>query len=128
MNLADEELQRNIEKGHRIDDSLDSRAYQKVFDALKKEPYYLPSHFADRVMLRIDAQGSLSKDYFWFGLGLVTLIARACVAALLANFKLDFGTFKFNSGYPGLFLFGVTFIALIHYVDKRFLSRMIHNR
>ena len=77
MNPADEELQRNIEKGHRIDDSLNSRAYQKVFDALKKEPYRLPLHFADRVINHLDTQGDLAKDYFWFGLGLFVFIAGA---------------------------------------------------
>jgi len=128
MKHKEEDLQNQFERGDFSGEGIDAQAYQKVFDALKKEPYHLPSHFADRVMLRIDAQESLSKDYFWFGLGLFTLIAGACVAALLANFKLDFGTFKFISGYPGLFLFGVMFIALIHYVDKRFLSRMISNR
>ena len=79
MNLSDEELQSNIEKGYRVDDTLDSRAYQKVFDALKKEPYHLPFHFADRVMKRMEAQKSLSKDYFWFGLGCYFVYWRWCV-------------------------------------------------
>jgi hypothetical protein len=128
MSLPDEELQHSIEKGHRIDDTLDSRAYQKIFDALKQEPYHLPTHFADRVMKRMEAQGSLSKDYFWFGLGLFTLIAGAFVAALLSNFKPNFGAFKFISGYAGLFVFGLTLIMLIHYIDKKFLKRMIGDR
>ena len=127
MNLSDEELQSNIEKGNHVDDTLDSRAYRKVFDALKKEPYHLSSHFADRVMMRMEEQKSLSKDYFWFGMGLFGLIAGAVVAAILANFKLNsgFGTFKFISGYPGLFLFGSIFIALIHYIDTRFLNKEV---
>jgi hypothetical protein len=122
MSLSDEELQNSIEKGNRVDDTLDSRAYQKVFDALKKEPYQLPVHFADRVISRMEAQGGLSKDYFWFGLGLFVFIVGAVVAALLANFKLNFGALKFISGYPGLFVFGAIFIALIHYIDKLLLN------
>src|SRR5882762_3140380 len=122
MNLSDEELQSNIEKGYPVNDALDSKAYQKVFDALKKEPYQLPFHFADGVIKRMEAQGDLSKDYLWFGLGLFVFIAGAVVAAMLANFKLNFGALKIISGYPGLFLFGLAFIALIHYIDKKFLS------
>ena len=122
MSLSDEDLQSNIEKGNRVDDTLDSRAYQKVFDALKKEPYQLPFHFADGVIKRMEAQGDLSKDYFWFGLGLFVFIAGAVVAAVLANFRLNFGALKFISEYTGLTLFGLAFIALIHYIDKKFLS------
>ena len=125
MSLSDEQLQTNIEKGHRTEDSLDSKAYQKVFDALKKEPYQLPFHFADRVMKRMEVQEDLSKDYFWFGLGLFIFIAGAVVAAVLANFKLNFGAFKFISGYPGLLLFGTIFIALIHYIDKQLLNKKV---
>ncbi len=127
MRLSDDELQSKVEKGDRADDTLDSRAYQRVFDALKKEPYHLPLRFADRVMDRIEAKGNLSKDYFWFGLGLLVFVVGAVVAAVLSNFKLNsgFGTFKFISGYPALFLFGLTFIALIHYIDKRFLSKKV---
>jgi len=125
MSLSDDELQSKIEKGDRVDDTLDSRAYQKVFHALKKEPYRLPLHFADRVINHLDTQGDLAKDYFWFGLGLFVFIAGAFVAAGMANFKLNFGVLKFISGYPGLFLFGLAFIALIHYIDKRFLSKKV---
>ena len=125
MSLSDEELQSNIEKGNRVDDTVDSRAYQKVFDALKKEPYQLPSHFADGVIKRMEAQDDLSKDYLWFGLGLFVFIAAAVVAALLANFKLNLGALKFFGGYPGLFLFGSIFIALVHYIDKQFLSKKV---
>src|SRR6267143_1749193 len=125
MSLSDEELQRNIEKGYPVNDTLDSKAYQKVFDALKMEPYQLPFHFADGVIKRMEAQGDLSKDYFWFGLGLFVFIAGAVVAAVLANFKLNLGGLKFISGYAGLFLFGLTFILLIHYIDKRFLSKKV---
>jgi hypothetical protein len=125
MSRSDEELQNDIEKGYRVNDTLDSRAYQKVFDALKKEPYQLPFDFADGVLKRMEAQGDLSKDYFWFGLGLFVFIAGAVVAAVLANFKLSFGDLKFISGYTGLFLFGSIFIALIHYIDKQFLNKKV---
>ena len=35
MNNADEELQKRIENGQRVDLSPDSKAYHKIFDALK---------------------------------------------------------------------------------------------
>jgi FtsH-binding integral membrane protein len=123
MNLPDEELQSNLEKGQPADDSIDSRAYQKIFDTLKKEPYTLPYSFADNVLYRMESKKNLSKDYFWFGIGLLAFAVAAVIAAVLANFRLDLGAFKFIRGYRGLFLFAVAFIALLHYIDKRFLPK-----
>jgi hypothetical protein len=128
MNLPDEELQKNIEKGQPAADTLDSRAYKTVFGALAKEPYRLPADFTDNVINRIESQGSLLKDYLWFGLGLLTFIAGAVLAVRKTSFKLDFGAFKFISGYTGLILFALSFIVLIHLVDKRFLRTLVRDR
>lgn len=121
---SDEELQAEIEKGHAGGDSPDSKAYQKVFDALKKEPYQLPATFADSVVSRIQASSpGLSNDYFWFGLGIFTFITAALIATTMTDFKISFGAFKFVSGYSGLLLFGLAFILLIQWFDKQFVRR-----
>ncbi len=116
---TDEELQDKVEKGHWVD-SLDARAYQKVFEALKKEPYDLPTHFADKIISRAEARGSsLSKDYFWFGLGLFSFVVATIIAVLLTDFSLNFGAFKFISGSSSLLVFSAAFIILIQYLDKQ---------
>ena len=52
MNRYEEELQRNLEAGKNPErDELDVKAYQSVFNALKKEPEFtLSSSFADTVV------------------------------------------------------------------------------
>ena len=123
MNHSDEELQGKIEKGHSADSSPDARAYQRIFETLKKEPYCVPAHFADRIVSLVEARGSsLSKDYFWFGLGLFLFVVATIVAIVLTDFRLNFGAFKFISGYSGLLVFGAAFILLIQYLDKQLIK------
>ncbi len=123
MNHSDEALQRRIEKGERNDESPDARAYQKVFEILKKDPYHPPAHFADKIISVVETRSSsLFKDYFWFGVGLLSFMGAAIVVVGLTNFKLNFGAFKFISGYSGLIVFGVAFILLIQYLDKQLLK------
>jgi len=123
MNLPDEELQNRIERGNFSDDTLDQKAYQQVFASLKKEPYVLPSSFADQVINRIENKSTLSKDYLWFGLGLLLLVGGAIFAAVQSDFKLNFGVLRLPSGYTGLIVFGLAFILLLHYLDKQLIQR-----
>lgn len=122
MKLTDEELQNRIEKGHAAD-NLDASAYQRVFDALKKEPaFVLPSSFSDNVIKRIEiAKPEASKDNFWLGLGIFGFVLSAVITVVLTGFKFNAGAFKFLSGYPGLFVFGISFILLLQYFDRKFI-------
>jgi hypothetical protein len=121
MNYSDDELQDRVEKGV-VDPTADARAYQKIFDALKKEPYHLPDHFADKVVDRALAQRGLSKDYFWFGMGLFSFVVATIIAIRLTDFNFSFGALKFISGYSGLFTFALAFILLIQYIDRQFIK------
>ena len=58
MNPYEDELQKKVEKGQTSNgDSLDSKAYQAVFRALKKDPdFQLASTFAETVAARIIAR------------------------------------------------------------------------
>ena len=119
----DEELQRRIENGESVDDSPDSRAYRKVFDTLKREPYLLPTDFAEKIVYHIEKRNNgLSNDYFWFGLGLLAFIGAAIFAVSRTDFRINFGALKFISGYSGFLIFGLAFILLIQYLDKQFIS------
>jgi hypothetical protein len=128
MKLTDEELQNRVEKGQAAD-STDALAYQRVFSALKKEPaFVLTAGFPDDVIKRIElAKPEASNDNFWLGLGIFGFVAAALITIVLTGFKPSSGAFKFLTGYSGLFVFGIIFILLLHYFDKKFIRPMIPN-
>ena len=122
MKLTDEELQNRIEKDSPSEDA-DASAYQRVFSALKKEPAFtLPSNFSEGIIKRIEiAKPEASKDNLWLGLGIFGFILAAVITISLTGFRPSAGAFKFLSGYSGLFIFGIIFILLLHYFDKKFI-------
>lgn len=126
MSPYEEELQKSIENGQAPrEDGLDVKAYQEVFRALKKDPdYALSSDFAQRVVARVVSRERASaKDYLWFGAGIFFLLAALIATVLFIGFRFDFG-FDFGflnvmADYKGLVVFGIVFIALLNWVDKR---------
>ena len=66
----------------------------------------------------------ISRDSFWLGLGLFSIVIALIVALVLTDFKLSFGAFQFFAGYPGLVFFGIAFIALLNWVDKKIVRKM----
>jgi hypothetical protein len=126
MNISDEELQHAIENNNSLENSVDAQAYQKVFDALTKEPYRLPIDFADDVVRKIETgKSSLSIDYFWLMVGLVSFIVATVITLGITEFKFSGSIVRFISGYSGLFFFGIVFILLIQYLDKRLLGHKV---
>ena len=127
MNNKDEELQKQFDEGNFLGDGVDAQAYQKVFDALKQEPeYMLPVYFADRVVTLIESKEKakeVSRDNFWLGLGLFSFVIALIVALALTDFKLSFGAFQFFAGYPGLIIFGIGFILLLNWLDKKIIQK-----
>jgi hypothetical protein len=79
----------------------------------------LPINFADKVVQKIEAKKESSTDFLWFGVGIFMFALAAIVAIVLTDFKVSLSTFKFISGYPGLFFFGVGFILFIQWLDKK---------
>ena len=119
MSFSDEELQERIEKGI-ADESLDAKAYGRVFSVLKKEPYQLSVGFSDKVMSQIATPVSnLSKDYFWIGIGSLSFVIAAVLSFIFSDITINVSDFKLV-GYSGLFIFGLAFIAVIQYLDKQF--------
>ena len=123
MNHTDEDLQKQFNRGSFSGDGIDAQAYQKIFDALKQEPgYSLPLDFADRVVSLVEAKEKakeISPDNLWFGFGLLSFLIALVVAFALTDFKLSVGIFRFFAGYPGLVAFGITFILLLQWLDKK---------
>jgi hypothetical protein len=123
----EEELQKEFEQGNFSADGIDAQVYQKVFDALKREPEYtLPVYFADRLVTLIESKEKakeISHDNFWLGLGLLSFVITLIVALALTNFKLSFGAFEFFAGYPGLVAFGIAFILVLNWIDRKVIRK-----
>src|SRR6185369_2153959 len=102
MNKEDENLQNQFDRGDFYSKGIEAQAYQKVFDALKREPdYTLPVYFADRLVTLIESKETakeVSNDKFWLGLGLFSFIITLIIALVLTEFKLSFGAFRFLAG------------------------------
>ena len=122
MNRREEELQSQIEKQLNAE-GIDASSYRKIFNVLKKEPTYsLPAAFSDDIIKRIEmTRPSTSSDRLWFVLGIAGFVVAALVTILLTGFKLSAGTFKFLSGYSGLLIFGIAFVLLLQFFDKKFI-------
>lgn len=125
MNINEEELQKSIETGSAAEaNAADVDAYKKVFRALRKEPEIALSHnFADKIIARIieKQKREEAKDLFWFGTGLFFLIVAFIATILYTGFSMNLGFLKDMSGYAGLLIFGIAFILVLHWIDKRIL-------
>ncbi len=122
--MKDEELQKQIEQGDKTNTSADAESYRKVFSSLQREPdFFLHSNFEDLVIQRIAAQHAResSREGWWFFGGIFLLIVGAIVAIVLVGFKPTLGVYSFLKGYPGLIIFGIVFILVLNYIDKKFI-------
>ncbi len=127
MNRYEEELQRSLEAGKNPEgDELDVKAYQSVFNALNNEPEFtLSSNFADKVVgMAVKKQQSKStfREYFWFGFGIFLMLIAFVVTILMTEFKLDMGFLNGLNSFKGVIIFGIFFIGLLHWLDKRFIK------
>lgn len=126
MSYSEEELQKRAEKGLYSEKTPDEKAYQVVFESLKKDTYAVSPHFADKVISKLEAQRSvLRNDYFWFGVGLVLFVVTTIVVILRSD--LAIGSSKFLSGYGGLFIFGIIFVLAIQIVDRQWIRSRLHH-
>lgn len=126
MKRAEEEFQHQIENGL-VNESDDARAYQRVFDALKKEPdFHVSLPFADRVLAVIEKKEE-QRDYWWMAAGIFLTVIALIVSLALTSAHWTAGAFTFLSGYPGLVVFGISFILLLQWVDKKVIKKQINS-
>lgn len=121
--MSDEELQHKIEAGDQLDTSADAQAYRKVFSSLQRDiEFTLPASFENLMVQRIAAQHAKEsyRDGWWLIGGIFLFIIGFIVALVLIDFKPDMGVYTFITGYPGLIVFGVIFILVLNYIDKKF--------
>ncbi|MBA4056551.1 MAG: hypothetical protein C0490_17685 [Marivirga sp.] len=123
MNQYEEDLQKKIEAGIKPDaEEIDIQAYREVFSRLKSEPdFHLSTNFADSIVTRIAERKKhdASRDFFWFGAGTFLLFAALVTAVIMSGFKPNLGFLKNMSSYLGLFIFGVSFILILNFLEKR---------
>ena len=128
MKQSDEDLNKQFEHGDFSNEGIDARAYQKILDGLKREPeYMLPVYFADRLVTLIESKEKakeIARDNLWLGLGLFSFVIALVVALVLTGFKVSVGAFRFFEGYLGLIAFGICFVLLLHWVDKKILRKV----
>jgi hypothetical protein len=124
---TEQELQNDIEKGLAGDHTLDTKAYSLVFSALKKEPdYHVALPFADRIILFLEKKEE-KRDYWWMGVGIFLSVIALIVTLAITQTQWTAGVFTFLSGYSGLVVFGIAFILLLHWVDKRVIKKHLVN-
>lgn len=128
MKTQDELVQEQIEKGNHDNHDVDHRAYQIVFNGVRKKPAItLSSGFTTSVLRRIQQlkeERSLRKDFIWLGIGLFAFLIAAIITIIITGFKFNFGALRFLSSYGGLFIFGALFILGLQWIDKKL---VIHN-
>ena len=124
----EEELQNLVEKGLTNESNEDARAYQRIFDALKKEPdFHVSLPFADRIIALIEKKEE-KRDYWWMAAGIFLIFIALVVAIVLANIHWTTGVFTFLSGYSGLVIFGIAFILFLQWIDKKVIKKKIEFR
>jgi hypothetical protein len=47
------------------------------------------------------------------------------VAVMLTGFKLEFGFLESVGNFKGIFIFGIAFILLLHWVDKKIMRKHV---
>lgn len=124
--LADEEIQNRIEKG--LDDSdIDTQAYKRVFNALKKDPEYnLPIQFADRLVSLLEKREE-KRDFYWLAAGILFSIISLIVVVVLVAGHWSIDAFSFLSSHVGLVVFGVGFVAFLHWVDRKIVQKQLES-
>ncbi len=122
----EEELQNQIEQGLRTHDSDDALAYQRVFNSVKKEPdFHVSLPFADRIVALIEKKEE-RKDFGWIAAGIFLTVIALIVALAMTKVNWSTGAFTFISEYYGLFLFGIVFILLLQWIDKKLVRKQLN--
>jgi hypothetical protein len=128
MNPYEEELQKNFEQGNdKSGEEADIKAYQYVFDALKKEPpITLHPDFASGVINKVlekKEKRGLSGDFLWFGVGIFLIVIAAIVAIAFSGFKPSLGFLSGLTSFKGLLVFAAIFITALNWLDKKLIHK-----
>lgn len=123
--INEEELQQRAESGD-FDSGLDSRAYQKVYRALKVEKPAAPlsMSFADDVVQRVKAKQRTRKfleEHLIFLVSIIAIIAAGTYCIATFQFRFNMGFLTRLSPYSGVLGFGIVLIILLNLLERKFL-------
>ena len=65
---------------------------------------------------------STFREYFWFGVGIFVMLIAFVATIVMTEFKLNMGFLNALSSYKGLIIFGIFFIGLLHWLDKKLIK------
>ena len=124
MNINKEEIKKLLEEDNSSPiEHADVDAFSRILTVLEKEEKAIPlsTNFSDRVIQKITQKQRKSNRLSWFGYlaGVLGLLLSLIITLALVDFKLDFGFLKGISSYSGLFLFGISFIVILNFLEKR---------
>lgn len=125
----EEEIQKKIQDNaiQEIDkDDPDVIAYLRVFRALPKtREYSVPERFAETVIRKLERKQKrifLLHEYMWLTAGILLLVTAGAYTVTRLDFKIDFGFLNAFS-YKGVLVFGIFFIAMLNYIDRRVIRK-----
>jgi hypothetical protein len=128
MNQEEEKLQQAMEQKQQSINNLDQKAYHLVFRSLSLIPGAdVSPGFAAAVVVKIEKQkrkAALQELAWMIFAGFLLLISLA-VAIVLSGFRIDMGFLKGLGSYSGVVVFGLFFVLLLHFVDKRLLRKKV---
>ena len=99
---------------------------KKIESMLKREPdFQLPPAFANRLVSMIEEkqQSARSREVYWIAFAGFLFVVAVGLSVYLTGFKPSFNAFPFLNNYAGLIVFGVLFIGLLNWVEKRVLRK-----
>jgi sterol desaturase/sphingolipid hydroxylase (fatty acid hydroxylase superfamily) len=127
MKNWEEALQQNIESGQSGDNGPDAQAYRAVFEALQKEPEYtLPPAFARQIMQKIEIrqkQRLSIREVRAVALAMFLMVAALGFTIYMTGVKPALGVLNGVKPYWGFIVFALSFIGLLHWLDRRFIIR-----
>jgi len=125
--MSDEEIQKLIEQGNTSLNTSDAKAYEQIFAVLSKEPSFNSSAgLINKIMLRVEAKRKRAErlDMVYLFTGIFSIIMLAAAALVYLDIKLDINLnlsfLNIFSDYTGLIVIGGLMIALIQFLDKKF--------
>lgn len=97
---------------------------KKIDTMLTREPsFQLPPSFADKLVSMIETKHQTLRrwEIFWMAFAGFLLVVAAGVSIALTGFKPSFNAFPFLNNYVGLIVFGVIFIGLLNWIERKLL-------
>ena len=130
--VSDEELQKMSEQENTSLNTSDAKAYEKIFAVISKEPSFNSSaDLINKIMLRVEAKRKRAErlDVVYLFAGIFSIIVLAVAALVYLDIKLDINLnlsfLNIFSDYKGLIVIGGLMIALIQFLDKKFVRNKI---